>query len=288
MKRVGVIGLGKMGSAMARNLLERHYHVSVWDRSPAPAEELAAAGATACDSPEALVAAVDDVIVSLWDDNVAREVSLGRVIPAARKENVVIEMSTLSPPMYETLARAASEREIGFLACPVIGSVDAARQGTLTILPGGAQAAFDRARDVLVAMGSTVTYTGSPIASAYLKLTSNTILGIGAATWGELLGFCERAGVDRRLAAEIISLALGRVATGKTQQIIDRDTAPRFSLNALLKDLRLARDAAQREHVAVPILENVLPQFEAGAAQGLGDRDYIALALALEAAERLP
>ena len=126
MKRVGVIGLGKMGSAMARNLLERHYHVSVWDRSPAPIEELAAAGATACGSPEALVAAVDDIIVSLWDDNVARELSLGRVIPAARKENVVIEMSTLSPPMYETLAQAASEREIGFLACPVIGSVDAA------------------------------------------------------------------------------------------------------------------------------------------------------------------
>lgn len=197
----------------------------------------------------------------------------------------MIETSTLSPQMYETLAQAASEREIGFLAAPVIGSVDAARQGTLTILPGGEQAAFERARDLLGAMGSTVTYTGSPTASAYLKLTSNTILGIGAATWGELLGFCERAGVDRRLAIDVISLALGRVATGKMQQILDRDDAPRFSLKALLKDLRLARDAAQRAHVAVPILENVLPQFEAAAANGLGDRDYIALALALEAAE---
>ena len=221
----------------------------------------------------------------LWDDNVARDVSLGRVIPAARKNNVVIETSTLSPQMYEALAKAASEREIGFLAAPVIGSVDAARQGTLTILPGGEQAAFDRARDLLVTMGSTVTYTGSPTASAYLKLTSNTILGIGAATWGELLQFCERAGVDRRAAIDIISLALGRVSTGKTQQILDRDTAPRFSLNALLKDLRLARDAAQRAHVAVPILENILPQFEAAAASGSGNRDYIALALELEAAE---
>ncbi|HVR47202.1 MAG TPA: NAD(P)-dependent oxidoreductase [Candidatus Binatia bacterium] len=285
MKRVGVIGLGKMGSAIARNLLARGYDVSVWDRSSGPIQELVAAGAAARESPEALVGAVDDVIVMLWDDNVAREVSLGRVIPSARKDNVVIETSTLSPQMYETLAKAASEREIGFLAAPVIGSVDAARQGTLTILPGGEQAAFDQARDLLAAMGSTVTYTGSPTASAYLKLTSNTILGIGAATWGELLGFCESAGVDRRLAIDIISLALGRVATGKTQQIVDRDTAPRFSLNALLKDLRLARDAAQREHVAVPIMENVLPQFEAGAAKGLGDRDYIALALALEAAE---
>ncbi len=285
MKRVGVIGLGKMGSAMARNLLARGYDVSVWDRSPGPIQELAAAGAEACESPEALVWSSDGVIVMLWDDNVAREVSLGRVIPAARKANVVIETSTLSPQMYETLAKAASQRGIGFLAAPVIGSVDAARQGSLTILPGGEHAAFDRARDLLAALGSTVTYTGSPTASAYLKLTSNTILGIGAATWGELLRFCERAGVDRRLAADIISLAAGRVATGKTQQILDRDAAPRFSLNALLKDLRLARDAAQRAHVAVPILENVLPQFEAAAASGLGDRDYIALALALESAE---
>jgi len=285
MKRVGVIGLGKMGSAIARNLLARGYEVSVWNRSSGPIQELVDAGATARESPEALVGAVDDIIVMLWDDNVAREVSLGRVIPAARKDNMVIETSTLSPQMYDTLAKAASEREIGFLAAPVIGSVDAASEGSLTILPGGTQAAFDRARDLLAALGSTVTYTGSPTASAYLKLTSNTILGIGAATWGELLTFCERAGVDRRLAIDIISLALGRAATGKTQQIIDRDTSPRFSLDALLKDLRLARDAAQRERVAVPILENVLPQFEAGAAKGLGDRDYIALALALEAAE---
>jgi 3-hydroxyisobutyrate dehydrogenase-like beta-hydroxyacid dehydrogenase len=284
MKRVGIVGLGKMGSAMARNLLERGYRVSVWNRSPEPAKELAALGAVARESPETLVQGVDTVITMLWDDNVAREVSLGRVIPAARKPQIVIETSTLSPQMYETLAKTASARQVDFLAAPVVGSVDAAGQGSLTIFAGGEQATFERARDILDSLGSTVTFTGSPTASAYLKLVSNTVLGIGAAAWGELLAMCERAGVDRRLVMEALVRAFGRVASGKTQQLLDRDTEPRFSLDALLRDLRLSREAAQRVHVSVPILENILPQFESAAAKGLGERDYIALALALEEA----
>ena len=283
-KRVGVVGLGKMGSAMARNLLARGYRVSVWNRSPRPAEELVALGAVACESPEALVAGVDTVIVMLWGDDVAREVSLARVIPAARKSQVVIEMSTLSPQMYEALAQAASEHGIPFLAAPVVGSVDAARQGSLTILPGGERAVFEVARDVLDSLGNTVTYTGSTVASAYLKLANNSVLGVVAAALGELSAMCERAEVDRRIVMEMLLRAFERVATGKAQQLLDRDSEPRFALNALLKDLRLALGAAERVGISVPVLNGILPEFENAAASGLGERDYIALTLALEEA----
>jgi len=276
---VGVVGLGKMGSAIARNLLSRGFQVSVWNRSAQPAAILVEHGALHASSLKALVEEVDAVIVMLWGDDAAREVTLGQVIPAARASEIVIEMSTLSPVMYETLDAAADKWGVEFLAAPVLGSVNLAEQGTLTILAGGRDATFERARPLLDSMGTTVTFTGSVSASGYLKLANNAIIGVVAVTLAEVLAVCERAGVDRRLAIESITSAFGRIASSKTQQLLDRDSEPRFSLNALLKDLLLAREAAESVKVPTPILRSVLPAIESAARGGLGDRDYIAVVL---------
>lgn len=281
MMHVGIVGTGKMGSAIAGNLLERGYPVSVWNRDRAPTEPLVAAGAVRCDDVPALVQTVDAVIAMLWDDEVAREISLGRIIPAARDGQLVIESSTLSPQMYETLAEAAAQREIDFLACPVVGSVDSARAGTLTIFPGGTEAAFDRARELLSALGSTITFTGSPVSSGLLKLASNAVLGVMADSIGELLDVTERGGVERGLVIDTLVHAFER-AGGKRQQLLDRDTTPHFSAAALLKDLRLAKAARQRLNVEAPVMDCVLAEFENAVASGLGDEDYIAVALAVE------
>ena len=279
MMNVGVAGLGKMGSAIARNLLERGYQVSVWNRSPQAADALAAAGAVRRGSIKELVESVDEVIIMLWGDDAARQVTLGQVIPAARAPKLVIEMSTLSPAMYETLEAAAIRQGLEFLAVPVLGSVPLAEKGSLTVLPGGSEATFEHARPLLESLGSTVTYTGSVSASAYLKLGNNAVIGVVAETLAELLAVCDRAGVDRRTAVESINSAFGRVANSKTQQLLDRDSEPRFSLNALLKDLQLAREAAQAVDVPTPVLDCVLPEVQRAADSGLGDRDYIALAM---------
>lgn len=279
MRHVGVLGLGKMGSALALNLLSRGRQVSVWNRSPEPAGPLVERGARHERSIKALVEAVDAVIISMWGDDAAREVTLGQIIPEVRATALVIEMSTLSPAMYERLETAAVERGVEFLAAPVLGSVDLARAGTLTVLAGGRRPPFERARPLLDELGSTVTYTGSVRASGYLKLANNTIIGVVAETLSELIADCERGGVDRRLAVESLTNAFGRIAGSKVKQLLDRDSEPRFSLNALLKDLLLARDAAQSAQVAIPILECVLPRIQAAASSGLGERDYIALAL---------
>jgi 3-hydroxyisobutyrate dehydrogenase-like beta-hydroxyacid dehydrogenase len=279
MMHVGVVGLGKMGSAITLDLLARNYQVSVWNRSPKPVETLVERGARRQESLEALVQAVDAVVVMLWGDDAARDVTLGRVIPAARASELIIETSTLSPAMYETLETAARKRDVDFLAAPVLGSVTAAQQGSLTILAGGSQTTFERARPLLDSIGSNATYTGSVRASGYLKLANNTVIGVVADTLTELLALCERGGVDRRLAVESISGAFGRIANSKVQQLLDRDSEPRFSLDALLKDLLLARQAAAAVNVPVPILECVLPRIQSAAQSGLGSRDYIAVAL---------
>jgi 3-hydroxyisobutyrate dehydrogenase-like beta-hydroxyacid dehydrogenase len=280
---VGIAGTGKMGSAMARNLLDRGYRISVWNIDRDMMEPLVAAGAAPFENLERLVESVDATLAMLWDDDVAREISLRRIIPAAREGRLVIELSTLSPQMYETLATAAAQRGVDFLACPVLGSVDGARTGTLTLLPGGTSQAFDRARELLSAMGSTIKFTGSPAASGHVKLAYNSMLCVNADAIGELLGIMARAGVDRALAVDALVTSLERIAT-KRQQLIERDTQPRFSANALLKDLRLARVARQSLNVAAPLMECALAEFERAVETGVGDEDYIAAGLALERA----
>ncbi|MBV8067361.1 MAG: NAD(P)-dependent oxidoreductase [Candidatus Eremiobacteraeota bacterium] len=280
---VGIAGTGKMGSAIACNLLDRGYCVSVWNVEPSMMLPVTTAGATPFENLESLVASVEAVIVMLWDDRVAQEISLRRIIPAARKGQLVIETTTLSPAMYESLAAAAAQRGVGFLACPVIGSVDGARTGALTLYPGGGNETFDRARELLNAIGSSVNFTGSPAASAHLKLASNCMLAVLADSIGELLGTMARAGVDRRLAVETLIYMLERVGT-KRQQLIEGDTRPRFSASALLKDLRLAHAARQRLQVNAPLMDLAFAEFERMAETGLGDEDYIAVGLALERA----
>jgi 3-hydroxyisobutyrate dehydrogenase-like beta-hydroxyacid dehydrogenase len=266
---------------MARNLLDRGYRISVWNIDRAMMDPLVAAGAARFENLEELVASVDATIAMLWDDEVAREISLGRIIPAAREGELVIELSTLSPQMYEALATAAAQRGVDFLACPILGSVDGARAGTLTLLPGGTGEAFDRGRELLSAMGSTIKFTGSPAASGHLKLAYNSMLCVNADAIGELLGIMARAGVDRTLAIDTLVLALERVAT-KRQQLIERDTLPRFSASALLKDLRLARVARQSLDVDAPLMECALAEFERTVETGVGNEDYIAVGLAVE------
>lgn len=270
-----------MGSAIACNLLDRGYRVSVWNIDRGMMDPVIDAGATPVEKVEALVKSVDVIIAMLWDDAVAREISLGRIIPGARKGQLVIESSTLSPQMYESLAQAAAERGVDFLACPVIGSIDGARAGTLTLFPGGSSRAFERARELLDAMGSALKFTGSPVASGHLKLASNCMLAVLADSIGELLGTMGRAGVDRALAVETLVYMLQRVAT-KEQQLIARDTRPRFSANALVKDLHLARAARQNLHVKTPLIELASAEFERAVEAGVGDQDYIAVGLALE------
>jgi 3-hydroxyisobutyrate dehydrogenase len=282
--RIGIAGLGKMGSAFAENLIARGYQVRVWDRSPERTEPLVALGAEPAATPEALVAGMDAVLVMLWDDAVAREITLGRIIPAAAPPTIVIETSTLSPGLYQTLGQAAERKGLEFLACPVLGSVGLARDGKVIVLASGRETTFQAARDLLGALGSTVTYVGPTGASAFLKLANNAIIGIVAESLRELLRMCARAGIDEAVAVDSLTSAFGRIANSKVAQLHDHDTQPRFALGALYKDLLLARVAGASVDVALPLLDAVIPPVEEGIEAGLRDRDYIALVFGAPAA----
>lgn len=278
--RIGIAGLGKMGSAFAERLIAQGYAVRVWDRASDRRQPLVSLGAETAATPEALVVGMDAVLVMLWDDAVAREISLGRIIPAASPPTMIIEMTTLSPSMYQTLGQAAERKGLDFLACPVLGSVDLARSGKLTVLASGPEGVFERARELLASLGSTVTYVGPTGSSGFLKLANNAIIGIVAESLRELLTLCERAGVDEGIAVDSLTGAFGRIAASKVQQLHEHDTRPRFSLGALHKDLLLVRSAAASVNLPLPIVEPVISSVEHGLEAGLAESDYIALALA--------
>lgn len=277
-ERVGVVGLGKMGSAFAQNWLAHGYPVAVWNRSPDATKRLAESGATPYSDLESLVSTVQYVVTMLWDDAVAEAITLARVIPAATASTILVEMSTLSPQMYSTLEAAAKQRNLRFVASPVLGSVDQARLGQLTVLAGGDVTTIERVRPLLTCLGTVLT-TGSPQASGFMKLANNVVLGIFAEAEAELLELCARAGLDRRFAIESITGAFERASRTKRQQLLDNDERARFSLAALLKDLQLARGAARSVGAPAPLLDSVLTRFQEAADHGLGERDYVAIAL---------
>lgn len=267
-----------MGSAIARHLLDAGHDVHVWNRSPRAAAALVGAGAKTAGSIQEVTASSSIILVSLWGDDEARAVTLEQLIPAMPRGALLMEMSTLSPQMYLELGEAAQARGVDFLAAPVLGSVGLAATGSLTVFVSGDRRVFERAGELLNSIGNSVVYAGPLAASGFLKLACNTIIGVFAETMRELLEFCERGSIDRALAVNVLTGAFGRIASSKTEQLLAQDWETRFSLDALLKDLHLASKTAKSANVDLPILNDVVvPVAEEGVAQGLGERDYIAL-----------
>src|SRR2546426_7589891 len=178
--RVGVIGLGIMGAPMARNLLGAGHALTVHTRTRARAAGLLADGAAWADSPAALAAAVDAVVTMLPDAPDVEAVVAGPngVLAGARPGLLAIDMSTIDPAAARALAERAAETGVALLDAPVSGGEQGAIAGTLSIMVGGAAAAFDRAGPLFAALGKRVTYMGGPGQGQMTKLV-NQVVGAG-------------------------------------------------------------------------------------------------------------
>ena len=175
--RVGYIGLGLMGKPMAHNLLQAGFPLTVYNRTRAKADDLAAAGASVADSIAALAAQVDVVCSCVTGPKDVEAVYLGEagVLAAARPGTLLIEMSTIDPGTQQRVAAAARERGCEYLDAPVSGGVGGARDATLAIMCGGEAATVERARPVLAAMGCHLYHCGPAGAGATANVINNLI-----------------------------------------------------------------------------------------------------------------
>ena len=283
---VGLLGTGRMGAAMARALAAAGYEVVLWNRTPGPAAELAAAidGRTVATPADAARAA--EICVTMLADGAAVDAVYAGpdgLLAGAHPGSVFADASTVAPATLQAHAAAAGAAGAGLLDTPVSGSVGLAESGKLTIMVGGAAADLERARPILEAMAGTVFHLGPLGTGAAMKLAVNTLIfGLNQAV-AEGLSLAEAAGIDGPLAYDVLtaSAAGAPLVAYKRAAFLEPATTPvAFSLDLAAKDLRLIAALADAVGVDMPQARTNLRAIETAAAEGGGDRDFSAVASA--------
>jgi len=281
-KRVGVVGLGHMGHAFAVNLVEDGYQVLAYDRDPKRAAALTGARPAA---GFADLGACNVVLTSLPDDDALAAVALGRaglagvLAPGA----VHISTSTVSPDISRRVAEEHARHRQDYVAAPVLGNPDFARERKLFVLAGGARSAVEKVRPLLERLGQRLFVIGEDAALANLmKLAANALTATTLECMGEVLALLRKGGIDRHLAYDVLTNSLFDSRVHKTYggKIVDeRYTPPGFAVPLATKDLRLALAAAEKSQVPMPAASLVHDHLVELAARGWAELDWSALGL---------
>lgn len=286
MKKIGFIGLGVMGLAMASNLLRKGFEVSVYNRTPGKADTLTTLGAAVLDSPAAVASKADIVITMISNDAAIREVYWGEegIFAGARSGSTLIDSSTISPVLARELAAAAEAIGTVFLDAPVTGSKPAAEGGTLVFMVGGHAEQISKVEDVLLAMGRKVIPMGANGSGSIAKLAHNTIVGINVVALAEGMAIAASGGIDGASFVELVQSggAASKAAEMKGPKLLEGNYDVQFSLELMLKDLRLSSVLSDSLNVPTPLLEASKTLFQVGDAMGLGALDMSSVGQAYE------
>lgn len=279
--KVAVLGLGIMGSGMARHLLAAGFDVAVWNRSADKAAALGEAGARVAASPADAATGAAIVVAMLANDDVSKIVWTGDdgALAVMGEGAVAIESSTLTGDWVFDLAREASARGIGFLEAPVTGSRDQAAQGTLRFLIGGEADVIAVARPAFEAMGSALVHLGPVGSAATVKLANNFLCGVQAASLAEAISLFEKHGLDIEQAMSIIfdGAPGSPMVKGVGRRMLDRDYAPHFLVPLMAKDLGYAAQTLADAGISSAIAAAARQRFLDADAAGEGHRDIAAI-----------
>jgi 3-hydroxyisobutyrate dehydrogenase len=283
--RLGFIGLGNLGSRIARRLVTAGFPTTVYNRDHEKTKDLAALGAEVAPDPRVLAGSVDVVLSCLADRAAVESVYLGSggVLRAARPGTVIIEMSTVASETSQKLSQAGHELGISVLDVPVSGSVPAAEAGALTLFGGGDRQTFEDAGPIFSAIARQWFYMGRSGSGVAMKLVVNTLLGLGmqavaeAAALGQKLGLPREALFETLAKTAVVPPALaGKLATAR-----QNDYAPQFPVRLMSKDFGLIMAAAAQLDVSMPATERAAEVSSAEAAIG-GEEDFSAVIRRME------
>lgn len=285
-ERIGFIGLGIMGEPMCRNLMKAGYTCTVNTRTRSRAERLLSEGAVWSDTPKDTAERSDVIITIVTDTPDVEKVILGEngIIEGIRPGSVVIDMSTISPSATRTMAAALEEKGADMLDAPVSGGDTGAIAGTLSIMVGGKQDAFDRCLPVFEAMGKSINLIGDHGAGQMTKLCNQVAVAVANLAMAEALVLAARAGLDmEKMLAAISGGAAGSwQLSNLAPRIIKRDFDPGFMVKLQQKDLRLVLGAASELGLGLPGASLAHQLFNAVEAAGEGDEGTQALVKSLE------
>lgn len=281
MTKIGFIGLGIMGGPMAANLVKAGFEVTGYNRSRSKVDTLVAAGGRGAESTGQAVRAADVVITMLPDSPDVRAVVLGEdgVLAHAREGALLIDCSTIRPDVSREVAETAAAKGIRALDAPVSGGEQGAVEGSLSIMVGGEDEAFEAAREVLDAVGATVVHVGGPGAGQTVKAANQLIVAGTIELVAESLVFLEAHGVDTAAAIKVLAggLAGNRILDRKAPAMVRREFTPGFRVELHHKDLGIVLQAAREAGVVIPLGALVAQLMAALEAQGNGGLDHGAL-----------
>ena len=254
--KLAFIGLGNMGSRIAKRLLAAGYPVSVFDRDPSRSEALTQNGAKPVVSVAELAKSVNVFLSCLTDDQAVRDVYYGPagVLANASAGLVIFEMSTVSPATSRELANKASDLGVQMLDVAISGSTPAAEAGTLFLLAGGNPDFFQAARPIFQAIAGKYFHLGPSGAGTTMKLVVNAILGIGMQAIAEAAALGERAGLSRNVLLEVLAqtAVVAPAHAGKLSRAARGDYSPQFPLPLMNKDFSLILQLAAGVDAVMP------------------------------------
>ena len=285
--RLGFVGLGTMGAAMAGHLAAAGYPLTVWNRTPGRAADLIGRGATEASTPAVLARASDAVVICVSDTPDVEAVLFG---PAGVAEGLgpgglVIDCSTISPSASRGFAARLREHSVGFVDAPVSGGSEGARNATLSIFVGGEAAHVERARPILGRIGRTITHVGPAGAGQAVKAVNQVVLA------GAYLGVAEgivlalKAGLDAEQVVEALSggAAQSWVLANRSGRMIANDYPLGFRVSLHRKDLEIALGMARELGAVLPVSALAAQLESALVAAGHADDDMSALARSIRA-----
>ncbi|MFN3259774.1 MAG: NAD(P)-dependent oxidoreductase [Pikeienuella sp.] len=277
-ERIGFIGLGLMGAPMAGRLIEAGFPLTVWNRSAEKAAPFAARGAAVAESPAALAAAVDIVMLNLMDAKAVEAVVFGPAGVAEGKGAAILaDFGTIPPEATRDFgARLKALNGMDWVDCPVSGGAPGAAAGTLAIMAGGEAAAAERLRPVMAHLSARYTHMGGPGAGQATKLVNQIIAGCTMAVVAEAVAFAERTGVDPALLTGALA---GGFADSRPFQIFAPRMAARTYDPPLGATDTMIKDLAEVERAggALPMVSAALAAMRASSAAGDGERDIAAI-----------
>jgi 3-hydroxyisobutyrate dehydrogenase-like beta-hydroxyacid dehydrogenase len=288
---VAVVGLGRMGGAMARRFHDAGNELILWNRDRAKAEAVAMdTGSHVAETPSAAAAAAGVVVSSLADDAALRQVYLGNegVVAGLDAGSIAVDTSTVAPETIQEVGAAVDGKGAGFLDCPVSGSVSTVEAGTLIVMAGGDPDLVARVEPLLSSVAKEVIHVGDRGAGAACKLAVNGLVhGLNVAL-SEALVLAEKAGVDRETAYRVFAGGAGGapfVHYKRDAYENPEDAVVAFSLDLVAKDLELITGLAERVGAPMEQANTGLDIVRRAIGSGMGDRDMSAVAVYLRGEE---
>jgi len=285
--RVGLIGLGRMGGGMALRILAAPFPLTVCDLHPEKAHNLVEAGAIFKDSPAGLAQICQVVLLSLPNTRTVEEVLFGEkgLAEALSPGAVVVDTSTISPLASRLFAQQLSQKGIDMLDSPVSGGSEGARKGALSMMVGGSAAVLEKVRPVLSSLTASITYIGENGMGQAVKMVNQVILAGNILAMSEGILLAKHYGLDLQKTLQAVQggAAGSWMLSNLAPKVIAGDYAPSFTIELMLKDLRIALETADQLGVPLASTAQIFQLYRSIAAQGHAQDGNHALIQALEA-----